>query len=89
MTGPDLAKGVKLRKGVRGQGESHYFYLYEFRDHHCRSDNKAPRGLILPKDGDIGGESGGVFFSRSGSEDGFESHLRLLNKHVKKGLAIF
>ena len=41
------------------------------------------------EDGEINGEYGEAFISRRYLGDGCESHARLLNKHAKKGLAIF
>jgi len=49
---------------------------------------EAPRRLI-PNNGEIDGEGGGVLLFRRGTDVEFESHTRLLDKHVKKGLAIF
>ena len=63
-------------------------HLSESRNHLYRSGNKAPR-CLTPHDGEIRGECEGVFLPCIRSEDGFESHTRLLNKHAKKGFAMF
>jgi len=82
MIGHGLAKEMELRRGSRR------FLLCEPLNDLCRSGNEASR-CLHPLDEEVGGECGGVFLPCSGLEDRFESHTRLLYKHVEKSFAVF